>query len=302
VQNKTTSAFVESPTISPLAGVTDINVINERAPSLFLPSTEGRGDFIDAVCRVTERLFAGQFWSYQPIYLRYHDFLHTLQASQFYLDLVDAVRKYLPAEKCPTAREQQLGFAAILLHDTGYLKARDDNEGSGAKYTHCHVLRSCALAASILPSLGCMPVETEDILGAIRSTGPQGNPASGKFFNERMRLIACMVATADYIGQMAAPEYPGKLASLYTEFEEADDYIKTPREKRMFQSPAALIAAIAGFWRGFVLPRLNNDFSGVYRMLATPHPSGPNRYLDAIEQNIDKISGKPMISNPAPAS
>lgn len=302
MQNKTTSAFVDSTTISPLADVTDIKIINERAQSLFLPSTEGRDEFIDAICRVTERLFAGQFWSYQPIDLRYHDFLHTLQASQVYLDLVAAGRKHLPAEKCPTTREQQLGFAAILLHDTGYLKARGDNEGSGAKYTHCHVLRSCALAASILPALGCMPVEAEDILGAIRSTGLQGNPASGKFSNERMRLIACMVATADYIGQMASPEYPGKLASLHAEFEEADDYIKTPREKRMFQSPAALIAATPGFWSGFVLLRLDNDFAGVYRMLATPHPAGPNRYLGAIEQNIEKIAGKPVAANAAPAS
>lgn len=302
MQNKTTSAFVNSPTLPPLAGIADIKIIHEHARSLFSQSAAGHEGFIDAICRITERLFSGQFWSYQPIDLRYHDFLHTLQASQVYLDLVDAGRKYLPPEKCPTTREQALGFAAILLHDTGYLKARGDDQGSGAKYTHCHVLRSCALAASILPALGCLREETDDILGAIRSTGLQGNPVSGKFSNDRMRLIACMVATSDYIGQMAASEYPDKLASLYAEFEEADDYINTPRERRMFQSPDALIAATAGFWSGFVLPRLDNEFSGVYRLLATPHPSGPNRYLNAIEQNIEIIARKATVENSAPSA
>lgn len=272
----------------PLAGILGIQTIRERARLLFTSPKSAAG-FTDAICRVIDHLFNGRYWSYQPIDLRYHDFLHTLQATQVYLDLAAAAQKNLPAGQAPTLRQLELGFAAILLHDTGYLKARGDDEGTGAKYTHCHVLRSCALAASVLPSLNCLPAEIEDVLGAIRSTGLQGNPAETEFTDEPARLVGCMVATADYIGQMAAPEYPGKLASLYAEFEEADDYVGTPKDRRLFKSPAALISATPGFWTGYVLPRLDNDFAGAYRLLATPHPNGPNRYRTAIEDNIGII-------------
>ena len=278
----------------------DIETIRQHARLVFHDSPSAPANFTDEICRLIELLFTGQFWNYQPADLRYHDFLHTLQATQVYLDLADAFQKNLPAEKCPTARELQLGLAAILLHDTGYLKACGDDSGSGAKYTHCHVLRSCALSASILPALGCLSAEIDDILGAIRSTGLKGNPTTGKFSSERTRLLACMVATSDYIGQMAAPGYPDKLASLYTEFEEADDYIGTPKERRIFKTPAALLAATPSFWNGFVLPRLDSDFAGAYRLLATPYPSGPNRYLAAIEHNIGIITARSATNDSAP--
>ena len=40
------------------------------------------------------------------------------------------------------------GLLAILLHDTGYLKKRDDPQGTGAKYTASHVNRSMDFAVS----------------------------------------------------------------------------------------------------------------------------------------------------------
>ncbi len=300
MQNKTTSAFVDSPTTHPLAGILGIETIRERARLVFASCGEQgeTRDFINRICRLTARLFTGRFWSYQPIDLRYHDLLHTLQATQVYLDLAASAQRNLPAGQIPSLRQLQLGFAAILLHDTGYLKARGDEEGTGAKYTHCHVLRSCALAASVLPALACSPVEIDDILGAIRSTGLKGNPAEADFTDERARLIACMVATADYIGQMAAPEYPEKLACLFAEFDEAEDYSGTPKERRAFQSPGALIAATPAFWNGYVLPRLETDFAGVYRLLAAPHTAGMNPYLAAIERNIATIAARPAAAAP----
>jgi hypothetical protein len=34
------------------------------------------------------------------------------------------------------------------------------------------------------------------------------------------------------------------------------------------------------------VPRLDQDFGGLYRFLATPYPAGPNPYLIAAERNI----------------
>jgi len=45
-----------------------------------------------------------------------------------------------------SVRDFELAMAAVLLHDTGYLKLRSDREGTGAKYTLVHVhpqLRLC---------------------------------------------------------------------------------------------------------------------------------------------------------------
>ncbi len=247
-----------------------------------------------------DRLFAGRFWHYQPVDLSYHDYLHTLQASWVYLDLVEACRAHLEEPQAPSLRQAELGLAAILLHDTGYLKARGDDEGTGAKYTHCHVLRSCALAASVLPGLGCSSVEIEDILGAIRCTGLAGKPAASSFRSEAARLVACMVATADYLGQMSAPEYPAKLPFLFAEFAEADNYSGVPPERRLFTSSAQLLAATGSFWSGFVLPKLENDFAGVHRHLRVPYPDGPNPYFDAIERNLSTIACRAAALGAAP--
>jgi hypothetical protein len=102
-----------------------------------------------------------------------------------------------------------------------------------------------------------------------------------------------MVATADYIGQMSSPTYPDKLPALFDEFAEADTYCLIPLEKRPFKSVEHLLDATPAFWTKFVLPKLANDFGGVYQYLSTPYPFGPNPYLAAIEKNLALIAGRP---------
>lgn len=268
--------------------------IRERARAI-LPHPPGQGAFVTDITTLVDRLFAGQLWHYQPIDLRYHDYQHTLQAAWTYLDLVAAFQEQPGLAAVPTLREAELGLAAILLHDTGYLKARGDDEGTGAKYTYCHVLRSCSLAASLLPRIGCTQAEIDDTLGIIRCTGLNGNPGGSTFHLPNAHLIASMVATADYLGQMAAPEYPVKIAHLFHEFAEADEYSHIPEGKRAFASLAQLIAATPAFWQKFVLPKLHNDFEAVYLHLARPFPDGPNPYLIAVEKNLAAIAAR---SNP----
>lgn len=275
-----------------LGRIAGIKTIRERARAV-LARPPGQSNFIADSGALVDRLFSGQLWHYQPIDLYYHDYQHTLQAAWVYLDLIAASRALPPNETTPTLRDAELGLVAILLHDTGYLKARGDDQGTGAKYTHSHVLRSCALAASLLPAVGCTQAEIDDVLGAIRCTGLNGRPAALPFNSARARHVACMVATADYIGQMAAPEYPVKIAHLYAEFAEADDYSRVPSEKRAFTSLAQLVAATPAFWSKFVLPKLEDDFEGAYRLL--DRPDGANPYVAAIERNVAAIAAR---SNP----
>jgi hypothetical protein len=191
-----------------------------------------------------------------------------------------------------SARQFELTIAAVLLHDTGYLKLRSDTEGTGAKYTFCHVLRSCAFAASYMPVLGANPREVEAVISAINCTGPSHEIGRLQFREPVERTLGCALATADYLAQLAAPDYPDKVEFLFAEFAESDAFTHVPMTERAFQTPRHLLEKTPGFWKNSVLPRLNDDFGGLYHFLAEPYPHGPNPYLVAVEKNISIIRAR----------
>ncbi len=233
-------------------------------------------------------MFAGKYLDYGAIDLTYHDFQHTLQATVCMTELAQG-RHDAGAQPACSERQFLLGMTAVLLHDTGYLKLRSDTAGTGAKYTYTHVLRSCAVAATYLPTRGFTMDDLDVVLGAIRCTGPTSNIRRLHFKSDGDRLIGCCVATADYLGQMAADDYPDELAMLFREFTESDDYLHVPIERRLFKSVDEMIAKTPAFWRKLVLPKLENEFESVYKFLARPYPDGPNPYLEAIERNLARI-------------
>jgi hypothetical protein len=193
-------------------------------------------------------------------------------------------------------RDFELAIAAVLLHDSGYLKLRSDPRGTGAKYTYCHILRSCAFAAAYLPAVDADDVEVESVVTAINCTGPGSEIARLRFRGPVGRLIGCALATADYLGQLSDPDYPSKLVHLFAEFEESDDFAHVPPERRTFRSAADLEARTPGFWQRFVRPKLDSEFAGVYRMLERPIGSGQNGYLEAVEANFAAISRRVAVA------
>jgi hypothetical protein len=94
-----------------------------------------------------EKLFSGSLPEYQANDHPYHDFQHTLPVCASIIDLFVG-RQNLWESPPFSHRQFELGLAAPLFHDGGYLKLCSDREGIGAKSTFCHVLHSCALAAS----------------------------------------------------------------------------------------------------------------------------------------------------------
>jgi hypothetical protein len=232
-----------------------------------------------------ETLFSGQHPDYLANDLRYHDFEHTLQVTVAYMDLFAARQR--SHEHPFTARQFELGLAAALFHDSGYLKLRSDQNGTGAKYTFCHVLRSCALAGSHLPRRGFNLAEIDIILGAIRSTGPSTTGMGLRFTRHDDHVLASMIATADYLAQMAADDYPDELEFLFNEFAESDAFLCLPASQRLFKSPAHLIGSTTQFWNKVVKPKLENDFLGVFHFLT--QPDGYHPYLDKIEANLAVI-------------
>jgi hypothetical protein len=143
-------------------------LVEEKFASLYPGS-----DFawLDAIFRDIVRLFVGHHPDYSAVDLRYHDLEHTLQATVCLALLLEG-RHQARVEPRVNARLFELAMSGALLHDAGYLKLRSDKTGTGAKYTYCHVLRSCSFAASYLPTKGANDHEVEAVLGAINCTGP----------------------------------------------------------------------------------------------------------------------------------
>jgi hypothetical protein len=189
-----------------------------------------------------------------------------------------------------TERDFQLGTIAILFHDTGYLKKRDDFDGTGAKYTATHVRRSTEFAAELLGEKGFSPSEILAVQNMIRCTGVDAVLTSIPFQSEVEKIIGFALGTADLLGQMAAEDYVDKLPTLYEEFAEAANFSKNPTQfVATFASAADLITKTPAFWERFVKSKLDRDFGGLHQFLNQPYPSGPNYYFERIEANMEKV-------------
>ena len=249
---------------------------------------EGPTAGISRVFARAAECFAGRFPGYQAVDVRYHDLEHTLQGT---LCLARLLRGRQRAGATPTGTAElfELAITAALLHDTGYLKTRDDTEGTGAKYTVTHVARSAEFAARLLPSMGFTPSQIQSVQNMIRCTGVNADLAGIPFRSELERLHGFAVATADLLGQMAADDYPEKLPQLFEEFAESARFSGPGSPTGAFATAPDLIARTPEFWERYVKPKLEKQFAGVFRFLNQPPPAGRNDYLERVEANITRI-------------
>jgi len=236
--------------------------------------------------------FTGAYRDYQAVDAKYHDFEHTLQGALCMARLLQG-RDRAKIEPRVTRHLLELGLLAILLHDTGYLKKRGDNEGTGAKYTVTHVLRSAAFAAELLSEKGYNSHDAQAVQNMIHCTGVNAKLDGIPFQSELERMVGFALGTADLLGQMAAEDYVEKLPVLYSEFAEAAAFAEqTDQFITSFGSASDLMSRTPIFWENYVRKKLANDFCGLYRFLSIPYPDGPNFYLQRIEANMAKLKAR----------
>ena len=230
--------------------------------------------------------FTGRYVDYQSVDTDYHDFEHTLQGALCMVRILHG-RHMAAAQPALTRRIFELGLLAILLHDTGYLKKRDDIEGTGAKYTATHVNRSTEFAARFLSEKGYHLKDIHAVQNMIRCTGVDATLSNIPFQDEMERIVGHALGTADLLGQMAADDYVEKLPVLYDEFAEAG-HNAPPKSSvvSMFSSAKDLLKKTPDFWDKYVKLKLDRDFGGVFRFLNEPYPDGANFYMGKIESNI----------------
>jgi len=256
----------------------------------------GERTFVPRIFGWAIECFTGRHGDYQAIDAHYHDFEHTLQGTLCMARLLRG-RHRAGAEPPLTQRMFELGLLAILLHDTGYLKKREDKEGTGAKYTVTHVERSTEFAEVLLREKGFSAKDIQAVQDMIRCTGVDARLSAITFQSELEKVVGFALGTADLLGQMAAQDYVEKLPILFSEFAEAAKFSHDETHFiGMFTSAADLMQKTPIFWEKYVQTKLNREFGGLYRFLNDPFPSGPNAYLDQIENNMERLRRKLAMS------
>jgi hypothetical protein len=251
---------------------------------------QGDRDFIPKIFGWAADWFSGQYRDYQAIDAHYHDLEHTMQGILCMARLLRR-RHRQPSEPRLTPRMMELGLLAMLTHDTGYLKKRDDTEGTGAKYTLIHVDRSIAFAGELMRGHNFPGEEIIAVQNMISCTGVNVKLENVQFQSPLERTVGFALGTSDLLGQMAAPDYVDKLPTLYAEFAEAARSSVDGRMKAggFFSSAEDLMNKTPLFWENYVLNKLNRDFLGLHRFLNDPYPDGPNEYIDHVQSNIARL-------------
>jgi hypothetical protein len=234
--------------------------------------------------------FTGYFEDYQPVDTRYHDFEHTLQGTLCMARILHG-RYCAEANPVLTRHYFELGLLAILLHDTGYLKRRDDTQGTGAKYTAVHVTRSMEFAAKLLAKKKFSEEDIWAVQNMIRCTGVDAVLTAIPFQSALEEVTGLALGAADLVGQMAAEDYVEKLPALYAEFAEAAAAHgnNNPPLFGQFSSEEDLMSKTPLFWKKHVQKKLEREFAGMHHFLNCPYPDGPNFYLERIEANLRKL-------------
>jgi hypothetical protein len=145
-------------------------------------------------------------------------------------------------------------------------------------------------AGQFLEEKGTPLKELRMVQNMIRCTGVNVNLALIPFQSEVEQIVGFALGTADLLGQMAADDYVDKLPILYAEFDEsARFYEGKVAVTQDFHAAIDLVRKTPDFWTHYVLPKITNEFWGLYKFLNRPYPAGPNVYLDRVEANIEKV-------------
>jgi len=251
-------------------------------------------DLIETVFNDVIDLFNGERSGFQRCDAQYHDFSHTLQTIPPFIEIIDGWNKAKESSKI-LKNYFDLGIIAVLLHDTGYMKTMDDQQGTGAKYTFIHIQRSVDFAGSYLPRIGLTEHQIVVVQNAIRCTGVRVILEDIHFTSEEGKILGFALGTADFLGQMSAPDYIDKLPVLYKEYEEAYQFEGIEKLRAMgamiFESPEHLIQNTPFFFEKIVLNRFK-AMGSVYEYLMYHYSTPEIPYIKKIQENLTVIKSQ----------
>jgi hypothetical protein len=235
-------------------------------------------------------LFNGHYPGYRRCNTFYHDLSHTMDCLLVTAKLIHGA--------CINGiffepRDVNLGLISALMHDTGYIQAVDDNTGTGAKYTACHIERSIEFMEKYFHDKNFPAAYLPICRDFLRCTGLDVKIGEIKFDAKEHEILGKILGAADLIGQMANDNYLDKLPFLYDEFKEAG----VPGYNNKFD----LLKKTPAFWE-MVKKRLMHDLGAVDRYLRdylrVLWGIDEDLYREAIDQNMERLQS--FLSAPRP--
>ena len=227
-------------------------------------------------------LFRGDYPGYGSIKTLYHDLPHTLEVFLCGVRLMHGVHvsgDHLNDE------EITLIMMSILMHDVGYAQLKGEEYGTGAQYTQIHVLRGVDFMRQYFAERNWPQASADAMAGMIMGTEHNRPFSRINFSDDRARMLARIVATADITGQMADRIYLEKLLFLYLEFREANF--------GSYQSMFDLLSQTHRFYE-MTREKLDTALGGIYRKLEFHFKDmmgvSTNYYLQSIENNMAYLS------------
>jgi hypothetical protein len=216
----------------------------------------------------------------------YHDLRHALETGLTTARLIDGHARSVPPGS-PTRIDADHAVLAILLalfHDIGLLRRSAEAHLRGAELTPIHEERGVEfMQAYLAPTpLAALTAKSELIMATklifkIPSSWPEPD-----------RLLASLVASADLLTQVADRCYLEKCRDfLFVEF---SAFGLAGTDDSLYPSRESLLAKTPDFYFGLVLKRLDEEYSGVHKLMWL-HFDGTNPYDAAIRRNIDFLAG-----------
>lgn len=237
--------------------------------------------------RALSRILEGQDFRFRALDTPYHDWWHMLETAKLFSLLFARYSEVESPNWSPV--HFQVGLWASLLHDSGYLKERSDEEGTGAKYTSVHVRRSQEFARRFLAEHDWDANTMMRVWRIIGATDYRVPLNRIDYSDEYEWILARMVVTADFVSQFSDRRYPDKIPHLFAEFRESWDFNQTPPRERDFATDQAMMRQSQKFWEEVVLPKLEIESGNLFAYLREPYPDGPNPLARQIERNLERI-------------
>lgn len=234
-------------------------------------------------------LYAGRWPSHEACAVTYHNFSHALDVCLAAARMLSGWNSVEP-EHALDGSYFQIGMAAGLFHDAGYIKDKGDHAGQGGKFTLIHVKRSMEIAREYLEKKQWPAGEIDAVTRIISITDYTKLPNLARLFKDlRLKTLAQIVATADLVAQMADTDYVQRIDDLFAEFEEVYEF-ENPEDlakkgTKVYKTVQEIKDGTIAFYEQFVVPTLNR-LGRMDRYLSGFFGAGRNPYQENIAANL----------------
>ncbi|MBW1710517.1 MAG: hypothetical protein JRG97_12900 [Deltaproteobacteria bacterium] len=230
-------------------------VLKEGLHILDLISSEFDTVSIVSAFHKTVSLYRGGWPGYKSCNTGFHDLRHMTDT---FLAMARLIHGAIINGQTFSDRRILVALIATILHDAGYIQKDHDMEGTGAKYTACHVQRSMDFLEYHAASYDLSREEISEGRVMILCTDLVVDISAIEFPSRKAELLGKMLGSADLLAQMADRNYLEKLLFLYHEFKEAGvgDY----------ESEVDLLRKTIGFY-DFIANRLEMTLDATDRFM-----------------------------------